>query len=156
MKKPNRTPRETAPISFQVFTEIAIIAHLADTAFGQLLPAGITTAQFGVLNHLTRLGASQTISEIASAMQVSQPTMSSTVRKLADKQLVELAPAPEDGRVRMVTITDSGRALRELCVAAAAPLQDLLAQEIPASGWHRLLPELRRIRMALDENRSRD
>ena len=54
---------------FAVFTEIAIIAHLADTAFARLLPDGLTTAQFAVLNLLLRLGRQETIGELASALQ---------------------------------------------------------------------------------------
>ncbi len=142
-----------APIEFQVFTEIAIIAHLADNAFAKVLPDGLTTAQFGVLNHLTRLGAAQTITEIADAMQVAQPTMSSTIKKLVEKGLVELTPSDLDARIRKVTLTNSGRAMRKRGVAATAPLQALLLREIYPRDWLQLLPPLRRVRRVLDDNR---
>jgi DNA-binding MarR family transcriptional regulator len=142
-----------APVEFQVFTEIAIIAHLADNAFAKVLPDGVTTAQFGVLNHLTRLGAAQTITEIAQAMQVAQPTMSSTVKKLVEKGLVSLTQSKRDARTRQVVLTDLGREMRKRGVAATAPLQALLAREINAKEWRRLLLPLRRLRCVLDDNR---
>lgn len=149
-----KSPAESdAPIPFQVFTEIAIIAHLADNAFAKTLPEGMTTAQFGVLNHLVRIGVAQTITEIASAMQVAQPTMSSTVKKLAEKNLVELRARDGDGRVREVMLTEKGRAMRKRGVTAAAPLQMQLAKEMPRQAWKRMLPELRRLRRLLDDNR---
>ena len=94
------------PIAFKAMTEIGIIAHLADNFFAKFLPEGITVAQFGVLNHLLRLDRQETIGELASAMQVSQPTMSSTVRKLEDKDFIRLiydcllytSPSPRDQR----------------------------------------------------------
>lgn len=153
MKSRKSAIETQTPVQFQVFTEIAIIAHLADNAFAKVLPDGVTTAQFGVLNHLARLGASQTISEIAAAMQVAQPTMSSTVKKLADKGLVDLAPSEHDGRIRDVALTEAGRAMRKRCVAATAPLQALLSGGINETDWRRLLPPLRRLRQLLDENR---
>lgn len=150
-KDPVASP--SPPVAFEVFTEIAIIAHLADNAFAKLLPDGVTTAQFGVLNHLARLGAAQTITGIAAAMQVAQPTMSSTVKKLVEKGLVDLWHSEADSRVREVALTAAGRAMRKRCVAATASLQSLLAREIEPEYWVRLLPELRRVRRLLDENR---
>ena len=78
------------PAAFKAMTEIGIISHLADNIFAKHLPKGLTIAQFGVLNHLLRLNRQETIGELASAMQVSQPSMSSTVRKLEDKGLIKL------------------------------------------------------------------
>ena len=39
------------PFAYRVFNEIGIIDQLATHAFTQVLPKGMTTAQFGILNH---------------------------------------------------------------------------------------------------------
>ena len=150
--RPAPAALEGDPAEFAVFTEIAIIAHLADTAFARLLPDGLTTAQFAVLNHLLRLGRQDTIGELASALQVSQPTMSSTVRKLEAKRLVRLEPDPDDRRIRRVHVTPAGTAIRARSVDALgqARLQlDLLTQ----AEWQALLPPLCKLRIALDAAR---
>ncbi|GAB5483292.1 MAG: MarR family transcriptional regulator [Parasphingorhabdus sp.] len=142
------------PIEFAVMTEIGIINQLADNLFQAHLPKGITVAQFSVLNHLLRLDVQQTISELASAMQVAQPTMSSTVRKLEDKGLVELIHEPNDRRIRRVAVTATGAQLRNDAVAALAPMAEILRANIPETDWEALLPHLHRIRVFLDQLRN--
>jgi DNA-binding MarR family transcriptional regulator len=140
------------PVEFATMTEISIIAHLADTAFARRLPDGLTTAQFAVLNHLLRLEAEQTIGELARALQVSQPTMSSTVRRLEEKGLISLVPDSDDRRIRRVSVNRSGAAVRNKAVQALdASKKDLavLSQE----EWKQLLPLLNRLRIALDAAR---
>lgn len=141
------------PIEFAVMTEIGIINQLADNMFQAHLPKGMTVAQFSVLNHLLRLDVQETISELAGAMQVAQPTMSSTVRKLEDKGLVELIHEPNDRRIRRVAVTATGAQLRNDAVAALAPMADILRANIPETDWEALLPHLHRIRVFLDQLR---
>lgn len=142
------------PIEFAVMNEIGIINQLADNLFQSHLPKGMTVAQFGVLNHLLRLEVEETISELASAMQVAQPTMSSTVRKLEDKGLVELVYDPNDRRIRRVAVTTAGSELRNDAVAALAPMAEILRKNIPAKDWQAILPQLNQIRVFLDQLRS--
>jgi DNA-binding MarR family transcriptional regulator len=140
------------PVEFATMTELSILAHLADTAFARRLPDGLTTAQFAVLNHLLRLEAEQTIGELARALQVSQPTMSSTVRRLEEKGLISLVPDSDDRRIRRVSVNRSGAAVRNKAVQALdASKKDLavLSQE----EWKQLLPLLNRLRIALDAAR---
>ncbi|MEZ5952923.1 MAG: MarR family transcriptional regulator [Hyphomonas sp.] len=140
------------PLEFAVLTEISIIAHLADTAFARLLPDGLTTAQFAVLNHLMRLNVRQTIGELAGALQVSQPTMSSTVRKLEEKGLIALEADPDDRRIKQVGVTRAGAAVRAKSIAtldrSRAQLDALTPDE-----WQKLLPLLRKLRIAFDTAR---
>lgn len=153
--KPDPKPAGLAgdPIEFAVMNEIGIINQLADNLFQSHLPKGMTVAQFSVLNHLLRLGVEETISELASAMQVAQPTMSSTVRKLEDKGFIALVHDPDDRRIRRVAVTAAGARLRNDAVAALAPMVETLRQNIPPSLWQDVLPQLNRIRIFLDQSR---
>ncbi|PHR58634.1 MAG: hypothetical protein COA43_10275 [Robiginitomaculum sp.] len=141
------------PIAFKAMTEIGIIAHLADNLFAKYLPDSLTIAQFGVLNHLLRLNRQETIGELASAMQVSQPTMSSTVRKLEDKGFIQLIANDDDRRVRRVSVTPNGRAIRNQSLAKILPIQESIAGDVTESEWESLLPVLTKIRIILDQNR---
>lgn len=140
------------PLEFAVMTEISIIAHLADNAFARRLPDGLTTAQFAVLNHLLRLEAQQTIGELARALQVSQPTMSSTVKKLEEKRLVTLVPDPDDRRIRRVSVSPAGMKARNKAVKALDATKSELAV-LSQKEWKQLLPLLNRLRVALDSAR---
>lgn len=141
------------PIEFAVMNEIGIISQLANNLFQTFLPQGMTVAQFSVLNHLLRLDVEETISELASAMQVAQPTMSSTVRKLEDKGLITLIHEPDDRRIRRVAVTAAGAQMRNDAVAALAPMAETLRANMPASIWQDILPQLTQIRVLLDHSR---
>ncbi len=141
------------PIEFAVMTEIGIINQLAENLFQSHLPKGMTVAQFSVLNHLLRLDVEETISELASAMQVAQPTMSSTVRRLEDKGLIQLIHDPDDRRIRRVAVTAAGAQLRNNAVAALVPVAATLRQNIPPDIWQVILPQLTQIRVLLDQSR---
>jgi DNA-binding MarR family transcriptional regulator len=141
------------PAIFKVFTEISIIANLADREFERVMPGGLTLAQFAVINHLLRLDAQQTIGEIASAMQVAQPTMSSTVKKLEAKSYIELILDTEDRRIKRVKVTSEGRAIRDAAVHAVGPGLAKLKAELPEADWPGILSQLTPLRMLLDSMR---
>lgn len=141
------------PVDFKVLTEIAIIAHLSDNLFASVLPEGLTTAQFGVLNHLLRLDVKETISELARAMQVSQPTMSSTVKKLEQKGFTRRISDASDGRARRVYVTNMGRRIRDQSVANITTLRSRLPDSFNIMGWEVLLPQLTEIRLMLESVR---
>lgn len=141
------------PIDFSALTEISIIAHLAENAFARVLPKGLTTAQFGVLNHLLRKGQPETIGDIAAAMQVSQPTMSSTVRKLENQGFVNLIATDADRRVRRVAVTEAGQIVRDKSIEKIAVIRHSMLAEISDTDWALILPTLSRIRSALDQAR---
>ena len=140
------------PVEFAAMTEISIIAHLADTAFARRLPDGLTTAQFAVLNHLLRLEAQQTIGDLARALQVSQPTMSSTVKRLEEKGFVTLVPDPDDRRIRRVGVSQAGATARSKAVQALDGAKSALTA-LSQKEWKQLLPLLNKLRVALDSAR---
>lgn len=142
------------PVELMVLTEVSIIAHLAETAFTRLMPDGMTVAQFGILNHLLRLKKRQTIGELAIAMQVSQPTMSSTIRKLEDKGFITLSPDEADKRVRYISITQTGTAMRATCVKALSTVQGDLSNALKSNEWQSLLPLLMKLRVVMDNARN--
>ncbi|MEQ1639488.1 MAG: MarR family transcriptional regulator [Novosphingobium sp.] len=142
------------PLAFQLFTEIGIIDQLAGTAFERALPAGMTRAQFTVLHHLSRIaGAPQSPARLADAIQVSRATMTSTVGRLIQRQLVEVLPDPADGRGKLVQLTADGRAMRESCIAAVAPLLPLVDGVYAREELLSLLAQLKRLRERLDQDR---
>lgn len=138
---------------FTLFTEIGIIGQLATTLFESALPKGMTSAQHSVLNHLVRRGETPTIGTLANAFQVTQPTMSSTVRKLEDKGLVELRPYPGDRRIRRVAITRAGEVAREAGLEAVRAISKELGPVLSQKQIDTALPILSELRAKLDAAR---
>lgn len=141
------------PVAFRVFNEIAIIDQLARTRVERVLPGGLTIAQFSVLNHFVRLGGERSPARLARAFQVTKQTMTSTLGRLERAGLVEVRADATDGRAKVVAITEAGRAARQACLAAMAPVLDRFARLIGADALAALAPELARIRQLLDAER---
>ncbi len=138
---------------FALFNEIGIIAQLSGTMFERVMPEGMTLAQFTVLNHFVRLGGEKSPAQLASAFQVTRGTMTSTLQKLQAKGLVELSPDPDDARGKRVRITESGKRMRERCIAALGPTLADLSGRLGSVDVDVLIEPLRSIRRDLDAAR---
>lgn len=138
---------------YHFFNELGIMEQLVTTQLERALPDGLSKAQFGVLNHMVRLGRLESPAELASAFQVTRPSMTNTVQKLAAKGFVDLVPHPSDGRSKIVIITDAGIAARERALVALAPMFEQIGQALGREVFETTVPLLQKVRVYLDENR---
>lgn len=139
------------PTSIRALMEISIVAHLSDLLFARSLPEGLTTAQFGVLNRLARLGLEESLGELAAAFRVAPPTMTSTVQQLVRKGLVELTASQGDRRKKYVVLTDAGRATREAGVGLQLELLARHERLFNQGDWQEIYPALNRLRIDLEK-----
>jgi DNA-binding MarR family transcriptional regulator len=138
---------------FPVFNEIGIIAQLSQRLFESVMPAGMTLAQFSVLNHFVRLGGDRTPAALADAFQVTRATMTSTLQKLEAKGLIRIVPDADDGRSKRVSLTDEGRSMRDSCVIALEPEFTRLEGSVHIASITALTPHLTELRRVLDAQR---
>ncbi|MGA9189801.1 MAG: MarR family transcriptional regulator [Methanosarcina sp.] len=73
----------------------------------------ITSNIFMYLRKINSLG-NPTISELAKAMEVSKPSASNMVSKMAEKGLLKTKASPKDGRVCLLELTDKGKKVVEI------------------------------------------
>ncbi|MEM7763847.1 MAG: MarR family transcriptional regulator [Pseudomonadota bacterium] len=138
-------------VEFKLFTEIDMIAHMSTTLFQRALPVGTSVAQFGVLNRLARLSKEETITELAKAFLVSQPTMTSTIKKLVSKGHVALKSGERDRRQKFVSITKAGLAHREAITTSLSPAYPQLQTRVTSEELEETLTVLFRIREMLED-----
>lgn len=138
---------------FQVFTEISIIAHLANARLERTLPEGMSSAQFGVLNHFARRGGDETPAQLASAFQVTKGAMTHTLQLLERKGFVTIAPHGADGRKKLVSITAEGVVAHGEATAALRPYLEQLREAFTDRDFESALPFLGALRGWLDEHR---
>jgi DNA-binding MarR family transcriptional regulator len=146
------TPTQ-GPIAFRVFNEIGIIGQLSRTEFERVMPAGLKQSQFMVLNHLTRLGGEWNQSRLANAFQVTKGAMTNTIQRLESRGFINVAPDPTDGRGKLISITDAGRAARAECLEKLTPVLAELLATFPEDEFAAALPFLERLRIHLDAKR---
>lgn len=139
---------------FVLFNEIGIIAQLSSAMFEARMPPGHLTSQFAVLNHLIRVRDGRTPLELARAFQVPKTTMTHTLGLLEKRGHVAIRPNPEDGRSKLVWLTEAGRTYREQALAAMGPDMAELAQVFSPDKAAALLPALTELRRILDERRN--
>lgn len=142
-----------SPELFEFFNEIAIISQLSAALFSKNLPDGMHVSHFSILNHLVRLGDGRTPVQLAGAFQVTKATMTHSLGVLERQGFVAISPNPEDGRSKLVRLTPSGRAFREMAIAQVGPAFGPIIREIDAAKLMAILPDLKRVRQILDRNR---
>ncbi len=146
-------PSEELP-AFRFFTEIGIIEQLAHNRLERGLPDGLKVSQFGVLNHLVRLGGKWSPARLASAFQVTKGAMTNTLQRLEKRGLVRIVADPRDGRGKLVGITETGQDMRARCVESVSPLFTDLSRELSDKDFASAMPVLEKIRKYLDSHRS--
>ena len=153
-KNKSNSPAEAT--FFLFFNEIGIISQLTSALFERVLPDGLTSSQFGVLNWFARVDTEATPGRLATAFQVTGGAMTNTLKKLHTKGLVKIEPDATSGRKKRVTITARGSALREKAIASASPMFQEFAEEFSVGKIAKQLGELQIIRQYLDEYRYRE
>lgn len=139
---------------FAAFNEIGIISQLATAMLAASLSDGLHPSHFMIVNHLARMGDGKTPVKIAGAMQVTKNTMTHSLRVLESRGLIEISANPEDGRGKLVFLTEAGRAFRdEAIVAVSARFDAVLTPEIEDL-LARIRPDLVALRAHLDRNRT--
>ncbi len=146
---------DPTPKWFAFFTEVGIIAQLSRAMFEAVLPDGFTVSQFTVLNHLVRVKDHQTPQALARAFQVPKTSMTHSLSVLEAAGYVATVVNPKDGRSKVVTITDAGRAFRDDAIDRLRPQVRRIAKCFPLSDLGDLTFHLSIIRAEMDEARDR-
>lgn len=139
---------------FEVFNEIGIIEQLSRAVLEARLPPGMIISHFSVINHLIRVQDGRTPLELARAFQVPKTTMTHTLKGLVDHGYVEMRPNPKDGRSKRIWLKPAGRAMRDDAIVALSADFTKLFEGFGAERLIQMLPELRALRIFLDEARN--
>lgn len=134
----------------RLFTEIGIIDQLATAALTKLLAPALNAGEYGLLQHFALRGDGQTPSELARAMQVTRPSMTAMLAKLASKGLVLVSPDDHDGRRLRVHVTDAGRAAHAKAAARVAAMAMTATEGLDRDALTALIAPLAQLRAQLD------
>ncbi len=147
------TPQDPKPFGqsvFAVLTEVGIIAQLSRSVMETRAPDGLNMPMFGVLNHLSRVPDPPTPLSLARAFQQPKTSMTHTLASLEKRGFVVMVPNPEDGRSKLVQITDMGRVARGQVIAALSREYADLADVVGLEKIAEILPVLSDIRQYFD------
>lgn len=140
--------------AIRVFTEIGIIHQLSQNALERNLPDGLRMAHFGVLTHFVRRDEPQSPTELSKAFQVTKGAMTNTLNRLSTRGLVRIMADPHDGRAKLVSITEAGKAMYTRALSAITPLLYQTLSALSEEEFEAALPFLTRLRETLDQARN--
>ncbi len=138
---------------FGFFNEVGIINQLSTAILAQCLPDGVHPSHFSIVNHLVRTGDGKSPVRIAAAMQVTKNTMTHSLKVLEDRNFIIVEPDPDDGRGKLVRLTEAGRTFRETAIRnVMTRFGDIMKPE-HREIMQRLRGDLEVLRKHLDESR---
>jgi len=146
-------PRAHRP-DVQVFAEIGVIDQLATTRIDRLLPPGISSAQFSVLNHLAVHGRAETPASLAETFVVTKGAVTNILQRLEAAGLIAVIADASDGRRKRVSITAKGSEAYEASVASLRPMMESMREAFTQDEFQDALPFLKALRVWLAETRS--
>lgn len=133
-----------------LFTEIAIVEHLARTRVERDVLEELTSNQFGILNYFVRTHTSpDTVAGIAWSFQQEEDYTYTNVKLLAQKGYLALTEGVSE-RDTVVELTDEGRAAQQRHLERIGPEIRQLVSEIPSDELETAYRVLHDIRLVLD------
>jgi len=147
----SRAPQDRPDI--QVFAEIAAIDQLSTTRIERALPAGLTKAQFMLLDRLARRGGGETPAELARAFQLTKGALTNTMGRLSAAGFITVAGDKDDARKKRATVTEAGAAAHREALMALRPITESARQAFPESRFAEVLPFLQTLRLWLEQDR---
>jgi DNA-binding MarR family transcriptional regulator len=122
--------------------EARVLAHVREAGFE------VTAAQGRIC---ARIGPSGTrLSDLAAQAQVTKATAGFIVDQLERSGLVARVPDPDDGRARLVTITDKGHNAVRVAAEAVAAVEDEWTAHLGARRMRQLRQTLTQLREVTD------
>ena len=137
-----------------LLTDIGIINQLTSAAATRALAPSLGLSEYGLLNHMIRRGDGETPSRLAGAFQVSKPSMTATIGRLAAKGLARVEGDTDDGRSKRLRLTDAGRTAHSEARARLAMLQGELFEGYNVAELLNHADALAGLRVHLDAQRN--
>jgi DNA-binding MarR family transcriptional regulator len=112
--------------------------------FTRLMPGGLTPPQFSALAILFQGGACSQ-NELGRRIATDGATIKGIIDRLTRRGLTRTAPDPADGRMLIVSLTETGAALAAGCIAAGAEITAATLAPLTPAEQRRLLTLLKRL-----------
>jgi DNA-binding MarR family transcriptional regulator len=126
------------------------LAHRFERALDKRLSHhGVNIGQFRILLILWEM-EQVTQNQIASYLNIAQPTVANTLKRMERDGLIGVAADPHDGRRLLLTLTAKGRQLRLPLTAEAQYVNRLATEGIPAHEIEHIRRLLSRLGDALE------
>lgn len=140
---------------WELITSVNICAQLLGTRAGEALGPELPPTQFTMLNHFVRVPpATKTVGDMARAFQLPQPGVTKTAQKLVTKGFLAIHDDPQDGRRKLMSMTEAGRAAHMQALMRLKPDAGFIFADWSDADLDALCEPLFRLKYWLDGNRN--
>ncbi|MES2674593.1 MAG: MarR family winged helix-turn-helix transcriptional regulator [Pseudomonadota bacterium] len=140
-------------IFMNFFKEIFTLEQLARNRMERALPSDMKISHFTTLSYLVKRDTPSSPAELASAFQVTRPTMTNTLQKLEARNYIQVSADAADGRGKLIIITQEGRNAFFTAVQALSEMFGDVANTIGEEPFKEALIPLTQIRTFMDSYR---
>lgn len=134
----------------KLLSEISLVEQLAQANLKDALPAGMEVSHFSVLNHFALWGGEKTPGQLAKKFNVTKGAMTNTLRRLEQKDYVEIRPDRTDARSKKVKMTPAGKQAHASAMATVAPFYDSIIEGLGADKVREILHSIGALREEID------
>ena len=140
----------------RIFILIGIINQLATTRINRILKLlDLPMAQFALLQHFShRVGQECTVTQLARAMEVNQPSMTKTTQRLMKKGFLQMRVGSTDKRLKVFSITEAGSSVLNSAWEKLAPEVGQIFSKWDPEDLNQLQGLLERLKIQLDDARN--
>ena len=142
------------PLAVSLFSEISTIDHLLKLRLTKMLPLGMEPSHFAILNHFSLIDGEKTPAQLAKSFNVTKGAITNTLNKLSQMGYIHIRPDWEDGRRKMVSISQAGKNARDEAVSSIEPLISNLMDVISPEKAKSAIPFLRELRILLNSSKN--
>lgn len=127
-----------------------VARQFARALYQEISPLGVVPGQFAQLLTLYEQDG-LTQQELCDLVQIEQPTMANTLRRMERDGLITREPHPSDGRKQVISLTGKARELEPKLVAAAQRINAAAVEHLPSEDRQRLMDMLGSLSTAVGE-----
>ena len=136
--------------------EIDVLYRESDKLYYELArDCGLSETAYWIMYALEVSGGSVTQRQIADDFSYSKQTVNSSLKTLAARGLVELAPAADDRRAKLVSLTAAGRAFADERIRPAVAAEDRAFTSLAPAERAELIRLVRAYASAIDAELAR-
>ena len=143
--------RKTESLAITTLSELLAVDNLIKSNISNKLPNNMELSQFMVLNYFFHLKGEKTPAQLAKIFRVTKGAMTNTINKLEQKGYVHSRPDWNDGRKKLISLSDSGNTARADAIKNVSPFFFNLVKNLGKDKLKSIVPTLREIRIHLSE-----
>ena len=138
------------PLAVSLFGEISAIDHLLKVKLSKSLPMGMEFSHFTILNYISTMETEKTPAQLARSFNLTKGAITNTLNKLSKMGYIHVRPDWDDGRSKLISISQTGKNARDSAVDSIEPILNELMKFMGTEKTKSIIPFLRDLRILLN------